>query len=129
MKRKPIIRNLIIAILLPLLVMAVSVMIFAITCKCGDIHLNDRPNILALCSGCIFLLYVIVMWYVRRSFSFEQVFAILLFSIVGYVGATRNGFLDMGTATIAIFAEIIIMQIVTFSTIDISTKSEESQKK
>ena len=125
MKRKPIIRNLIIAILLPLLVMVASVMIFAITCKCGYIHINDIPNILALCSGSIFLLYVIVMWYVRRSFSFDQIFAILLFGVIGYVSATGNGGLDMGTAIIALFAEIIIMQIVTFSTIDISTKSEE----
>lgn len=124
MKRKPIITNLIIAIILPLLVMVASVMIFAITCKCGDIHLNDRPNILALCSGSIFLLYVIVMWYVGRSFSFNLIFAILLFSVIGYISATGNGCLDMGTAIIALFAEIIIMQIVTFSTIDISTKSQ-----
>lgn len=100
-------------------------MIFAITCKCGDIHFNDRPNILTLCSGSMFLLYVIVMWYVRRSFSFDQIFAILLFGVIGYVSATNNRFLDMGTTIIVLFAEIIIMQIVTYSAIDISTKSEE----
>ncbi|MCE8924933.1 hypothetical protein [Bacteroides ovatus] len=124
MKRKPVICNLIIAILLPLLVMLASAVIFGIVCKCGEIHTNDIQNILTLCSSGIFITYIIVMWYVGRSFSFDQIFAIILLGIVGFVYANGNGLLDMGTAIIAIFAEVVIMQIVTFSTLDISAKSE-----
>lgn len=127
MKRKPVICNLIIAILLPLLVMLASAVIFSIVCKCGEIHPNDIPNILTLCSSGIFITYIIVMWYVRRSFSFDQIFAIILLGIVGFIYANRNGLLDIGTAIIAIFSEVVIMQIVTFSTFSISIKQKRSE--
>lgn len=125
MKRQPIIKNLIVAILLPLLVMAISVLICYIASKCGDtIHTNDFPTILSLCCLCVFIIYCSVMWYAGRSFGGEIIIWGIIGCIVAFRYALKEEYLDLGTSMIAIFAQIIIMQIATFSTFPISIQQE-----
>lgn len=122
MKRKPIIKNLIVAIILPLLVMAISVLICYIVSKCGGtIHTNDFPAILSFCCLCVFFIYCSVMWYVGRSFGGEIIIWGIIGCIVAFRYALKEGYLDLGTSMIAIFAQIIIMQIATFSIISNSS--------
>lgn len=128
MKRKPIIKNLIVAIILPLLVMVASVFICYLCSKSVDsINTKDFPIILSLCALGVFFIYCSVMWYVGRSFDG----GIIIWGIIGCIAAFRfalkEGYLDLGTSIIAIFAQIIIMQIITFSTFPISTLQKVSE--
>lgn len=121
MKRQPIIKNLIVAIILPLLVMAISVLICYIASQCGDtIHANDFPTILSLCCLCVFFIYCSVMWYAGRSFGGEIIIWGIIGCFIAFRYALKEGYLDLGTSIIAIFAQIIIMQIATFSAFPIS---------
>lgn len=129
MKRKPIISNLIVAIILPLLVMVASVFICYLCSKSVDsINTKDFPMILSLCSLCIFFVYCSVMWYVGRSFDGEIIIWGIIGCIVAFRFALKEGYLDLGTSIIAIFVQIIIMRLISFSTFPISIPQIEDSK-
>jgi len=64
------------------------------------------------------------MWYVGRSFGGEIIIWGIIGCIVAFRYALKEEYLDLGTSMIAIFAQIIIMQIATFSTFPISIQQE-----
>lgn len=128
MEKTPNVNILIVAILLRIILMGSTALIFYLLIHCGaELHKNDTPMLLLMCSSFIFLSYIITMWCVKRKFSFNFLLALIFIPLIINEHFINLAVVDLGTVIIFIFIEIIIMWCFTFSAFPILKKEKTSK--